>query len=166
MKTKKIAFIGVSIALAMVLSYLESQIPLFAANNGFKVGFPNLVMMIVLYKIGWKETVLVSILRIFLMFFCGFTRDITGLVLSLVGAVLSLLGIILLKKTNLFSCIAVSVVGGVLHNVGQIIAVCIWYQTPGLALELPLLLISGTVAGALIGFVSGILVKKLNRLKL
>lgn len=166
MKTKKVAFIGVSIALAMVLSYLESQIPIFAANNGFKVGFPNLVMMVVLYKIGWKETVLVSILRIFLMFFCGFTRDITGLVLSLAGAVLSLLGIILLKKTNLFSCIAVSVVGGVLHNVGQIIAVCIWYQTPGLALELPLLLISGTVAGALIGFVSGILVKKLNRLKL
>lgn len=165
MKTKKVAFIGVSIALAMVLSYLESQIPIFAANNGFKVGFPNLVMMVVLYKIGWKETVLVSILRIFLMFFCGFTRDITGLVLSLAGAVLSLLGIILLKKTNLFSCIAVSVVGGVLHNIGQIIAVCIWYQTAGLALELPLLLISGTIAGAIIGYVSGILVKKLDKLK-
>ena len=101
MKTKRIALIGVSIALAMVLSYLESQIPLFATNTGFKVGFPNLVMMVVLYKIGWKETVLVSILRIFLMFFCGFTRDITGLVLSLAGAALSLLGIILLKKTKI-----------------------------------------------------------------
>ena len=166
MKTKRIAFIGVSIALAMVLSYLESQIPLFATNTGFKVGFPNLVMMVVLYKIGWKETVLVSILRIFLMFFCGFTRDITGLVLSLAGAALSLLGIILLKKTNLFSCVAISVVGGVLHNIGQVIAVCIWYQTPGLALELPLLLISGTIAGALIGLVSGLLVKKLNKVKL
>ena len=165
-RTKKVAFIGVSIALAMVLSYLESQIPLFATNMGFKVGFPNLVMMVVLYKVGWKETILVSILRIFLMFACGFTRDVTGLVLSLAGAALSLTGIILLKKTKWFSPIAVSIVGGVLHNIGQVIAVCIWYQTPGLALELPLLLISGTIAGAVIGFVAGLLVKRLEKVKL
>ena len=163
-KTKKIAFIGVSIALAMVLSYLESQIPLFATNTGFKVGFPNLVMMVVLYKVGWKETVIVSVIRVLLMFACGFS-NVTGLVLSLSGAALSLLGIILLKKTNWFSCIAVSIVGGVLHNVGQIIAVCIWYQTPGLALELPLLIVSGTVAGAAIGLIAGLLVKRLEKVK-
>lgn len=162
-KTKKVAFIGVSIALAMVLSYLESQIPLFATNTGFKVGFPNLVMMVVLYKIGWKETVMVSIIRVILMYFVF--GNATALVLSLAGAVLSLTGIILLKKTNWFSCIAVSIVGGVLHNVGQVIAVCIWYQTPGLALELPLLLITGTIAGALIGFVAGLLVKRLEKVK-
>ena len=162
-KTKKVAFIGVSIALAMVLSYLESQIPLFATNTGFKVGFPNLVMMVVLYKIGWKETVMVSIIRVILMYFVF--GNATALVLSLAGAALSLTGIILLKKTNWFSCIAVSIVGGVLHNVGQVIAVCIWYQTPGLALELPLLLITGTIAGALIGFVAGLLVKRLEKVK-
>ena len=79
---------------------------------------------------------------------------------------LSLTGIILLKKTNWFSPVAVSVVGGVLHNIGQVIAVCIWYQTPGLALELPLLLVSGTIAGAVIGFVAGLLVKRLEKVKL
>ena len=164
MKTKKVAFIGVCIALAMVLSFVESQIPFFATNTGFKVGFPNLVMMVLLYKCGWKETVMVSVIRILLMFACGFS-NVTGLVLSFAGAALSLIGIILLKKTNWFSCIAVSVVGGVLHNVGQVIAVCIWYQTPGLALELPLLLISGTVAGAVIGLIAGMLVKRLEKLK-
>ena len=163
-RTKKVAFIGVSIALAMVLSYLESQIPLFATNTGFKVGFPNLVMMVVLYKVGWKETILVSIIRVVLMYFVF--GNATALVLSLAGAALSLTGIILLKKTNWFSPIAVSIVGGVLHNIGQVIAVCIWYQTPGLALELPLLLISGTIAGAVIGFVAGLLVKRLEKVKL
>ena len=162
-RTKKVAFIGVSIALAMVLSYLESQIPLFATNTGFKVGFPNLVMMVVLYKVGWKETILVSIIRVILMYFVF--GNATALVLSLAGAALSLTGIILLKKTNWFSPIAVSVVGGVLHNIGQVIAVCIWYQTPGLALELPLLLISGTIAGAVIGLVAGMLVKRLEKFK-
>ena len=162
-KAKKVAFIGVSIALAMVLSYLESQIPFFATNTGFKVGFPNLVMMVVLYKVGWKETVIVSVIRVLLMYFVF--GNATALVLSLAGAALSLTGIILLKKTNWFSCIAVSIVGGVLHNVGQVIAVCIWYQTPGLALELPLLLISGTIAGAVIGLIAGFLVKRLEKVK-
>ncbi len=164
MKTKKVAFIGVCIALAMVLSFVESQIPFFATNTGFKAGFPNLVLMVLLYKCGWKETVIVSVIRVLLMFACGFS-NVTGLVLSLSGAALSLLGIILLKKTNWFSCIAVSIVGGVLHNVGQIIAVCIWYQTPGLALELPLLIVSGTAAGAAIGLIAGLLVKRLEKVK-
>ena len=162
MKTKKVAFIGVCIALAMVLSFVESQIPLFASNSGFKVGFPNLVMMVLLYKFGWKETVTVSITRIILMYFVF--GNPTALVLSLSGAALSLIGVVLLKKAK-FSCIAVSIVGGVLHNIGQIIAVCIWYQTPSLALELPLLLVSGTIAGAIIGLVAGMLVKRLEKVK-
>ncbi len=162
MKTKKVAFIGVCIALAMVLSFVESQIPLFASNTGFKVGFPNLVMMVLLYKFGWKETVAVSIIRIILMYFVF--GNPTAFVLSLAGAALSLTGIILLKKAK-FSCIAVSVVGGVLHNIGQIIAVCIWYQTPSLALELPFLLVTGTIAGAIIGLVAGMLVKRLEKVK-
>ena len=164
MKTKKVAFIGVCIALAMVLSFVESQIPLLATNTGFKIGFPNIVMMFLLYKFGWKETVLVSIIRVILMFCLGFS-NVIGLILSLAGAALSLLGTILLKKTNWFSCVAVSIVGGILHNVGQIIAICLLHQTAGLALELPFLLVSGTVAGALIGFVAGMLVKRLEKLR-
>lgn len=164
MKTKKVAFIGVCIALAMVLSFVESQIPLLATNTGFKIGFPNIVMMFLLYKFGWKETVIVSIVRVVLMFLLGFS-NVIGLILSLAGAALSLLGTILLKKTNWFSCIAVSIVGGVLHNVGQIIAICILQETPGLALELPFLMVSGTIAGAVIGLIAGMLVKRLEKLR-
>ena len=121
MKTKKVAFLGLFISLAMILSYIESQIPALVAVPGVKVGLPNIVMVLLLYKIGAKETVTVSIIRIILI--SMLFGSIQTLTFSIAGAVLSLLGMILLKKTDLFSCITVSIVGGILHNVGQIIAV-------------------------------------------
>ena len=136
MKTKKVATLGLCIALSMVLSFIEHQIPPLVAVPGVKVGLPNLVMVFMLYKIGWKET-----------------------------AVVSLIGMTLLKKTSLFSTIAVSVVGGVLHNIGQIATACVVMGTAQIVYYLPVLLISGTIAGVVIGFVSGLLVKKLDKLK-
>ena len=163
MTTKKVAFLGLSIALAMVLSFVESQIPALVAIPGIKVGLPNLVMIFLLYKVGWRETVIVSIIRIILVSLLF--GNVQTMTFSIAGAVLSLLAMILLKKTNWFSCIAVSVVGGVFHNIGQIIAACVWTQTAQIAFYLPVLLISGTIAGAIIGLVAGILVKRLEKWK-
>ena len=161
MKTKKVAFLGLSIALAMILSFVESQIPALVAIPGIKVGLPNLVMVFLLYRVGWRETVTVSIIRIILVsMLFGNVQTIT---FSLAGAVLSLLGMILLKKIGLFSCITVRIVGGILHNVGQIIAACFWTQTAEIAYYLPVLLVSGTIAGTVIGLVSGLLVKRLEK---
>ena len=159
--TKKVAFIGLSIALAMILSFVERQIPELAP--GIKVGLPNLVMVFLLYRVGAKETVMVSIIRILLM--AMLFGNIQTLAFSIAGAVLSLTGMILLKKTNLFSCVAVSVVGGILHNVGQIIAACFWTQTAQIVYYLPVLLISGTLAGTIIGIVAGLLVKRLEKVR-
>lgn len=164
MKTKKVAFLGLFIAFAMILSYLESQIPALVAVPGVKVGLPNIVMVLLLYKIGAKETVIVSIIRIFLVSLLF--GNIQIMTFSIAGAVLSLLGMILLKKTDWFSCVAVSVVGGILHNVGQIIAACFWTSTAEIAYYLPVLLISGTIAGSVIGIIAGILVKRLEKWKL
>jgi heptaprenyl diphosphate synthase len=147
----------------MILSFVEHQIPALVAVPGIKVGLPNLVMVFLLYRVGWKETVLVSLFRIFLVSILF--GNLQTMTFSLAGAVISLLGMILLKKIGLFSCITVSVVGGILHNVGQIIAACLWTQTIQVAYYLPVLLMSGTVAGAIIGLVSGMLVKRLERFK-
>lgn len=161
MKTKKVAFLGISIALAMILSFVESQIPALVAIPGIKVGLPNLVMVFLLYRIGWKETVIVSIIRIILV--SMLFGNIQTLTFSIAGAAVSLISMILLKKLNWFSCIAVSITGGVFHNVGQIIAACLWTQTAEVALYLPVLLVSGTIAGAVIGLIAGMLVKRLEK---
>ncbi|MBQ4141023.1 MAG: Gx transporter family protein [Clostridia bacterium] len=152
------------IALSMILSFVESQIPPLMAVPGVKVGLPNLVMVFMLYKIGWKETAIVSILRVILVGILFGTP--LSMIYSLVGATLSLIGMILLKKTGLFAPVTVSVVGGILHNVGQIATACFVMDTAEIAYYLPVLLISGTAAGIIIGFVAALILKRLDKMKL
>lgn len=163
MKIRKIAFLGLSVTLAMILSFVESQIPVFTTIPGMKVGLPNLVMVFLLYRAGWKETVIVSLIRAFLV--ALLFGNLQSLIFSISGAVLSLTGMILLKKTGLFSPIAVSVTGGVLHNVGQIIAACLWTGTVQIAYYLPALLVSGVCAGIAIGLTAGFLLKRLENVR-
>lgn len=161
MKAKRVTFLGLSIALAMILSFVESQIPALVAIPGIKVGLPNIVMVFLLYRVGWKETVLVSIIRIILV--SMLFGNIQTMTFSIAGAVLSLLGMILFKALGGFSCIAVSIMGGILHNVGQILAAILWTGTAQIAYYLPVLLISGTIAGTLIGILGGMMVKRMER---
>ena len=101
MKAKKVAFLGLSITLAMILSFVESQIPAFTTIPGMKIGLPNLVTVFLLYRVGWKETVVVSIIRVALV--ALLFGNLQSLLFSLAGAAVSLAGMILLKKTGLFS---------------------------------------------------------------
>ena len=163
MKAKKTTFLGLSIALAMIFSFVESQIPALVAIPGIKLGLPNIVMVFLLYRVGCRETVTVSIIRIILI--SMLFGNVQSLTFSIAGAALSLLGMILLKKIGCFSVIAVSVVGAILHNVGQIIAAIFWTGTAQIAFYLPALLISGTVAGVLLGILGGMMVNRLQKLR-
>ena len=163
MKAKRVTFLGLSIALAMILSFVEHQIPALVAIPGIKVGLPNIVLVFLLYRVGWKDTVIVSIIRIILV--SMLFGNVQMMTFSITGALLSLTGMILLKKLNWFSCVAVSVTGGILHNVGQIVAAVFWTGTAEIAFYLPALLISGTVAGTLIGILSGLMIEKMKKWK-
>lgn len=164
MNTKKVAFLGISVALAMTLSFFESLIPPFVAIPGIKIGLANLVIIFVLYKLSFWAAISVSAVRVVLSSLLFGNLQI--FVFSIVGALLSLVGMVLLKKTNLFSHITVSVVGGVLHNIGQIAVAVLWTRTPQIALYLPILLITGTFAGVIIGVVAGLISKRLERFNL
>ena len=163
MKARKVAVLGLSIALAMILSFVESQIPVFTMIPGMKVGLPNLVIVFLLYRAGWKETVVVSLIRVGLV--ALLFGNLQSLIFSVSGAALSLIGMILLKKIGKFSPVAVSVSGGVLHNVGQIIAACLWTQVAQVAYYLPVLLISGICAGVVIGLLAAFLLKRLENVR-
>ena len=78
------------------------------------------------------------------------------MVYSAAGAAMSMLVMALLKKTKKFSSVGVSVAGGIFHNVGQIIVAMIVLEPKALAYYLPILILSGLVAGILIGILSGI----------
>jgi heptaprenyl diphosphate synthase len=160
MKAKKLAVYGLLVALAMILSYVEALIPLSFAVPGIKMGLPNIVVLFALYKIGFREAATISLVRVMLssiLFGNMFT-----LVYSASGAVLSLLVMYLLRRSGKFSTAAVSVAGGVAHNVGQIIVAIFVLETAGLIYYLPALCVSGVVAGLLIGFVSALLIKRVD----
>ena len=160
MKTKKIAVLALAIALAMILSFVESQIPAFVAIPGVKIGLANIAVVFVLYKLGWKEAVLISLVRVFMVSVLFGTA--VSLFYSVAGAVLSLTGMVLLRKTGLFSTVAVSVTGGVLHNVGQILMACLLLETNVIVYYLPFLSLSGVIAGVVIGVVSAIMVNRVQ----
>ena len=158
MKAKKVSVMAMCIALAMILSYVESLIP-SPGIPGVKLGLANLVVIFALYRLGWKEAVGISLLRVFLVSLLF--GHVASLAYSASGAALSLVGMILLIRTDKLSCVSVSVIGGVLHNIGQILmawalmgANVVWY--------LPVLILSGTVAGVAIGVVSALLVKRIK----
>ena len=160
MKTKKIAVLALAIALAMILSFVESQIPAFVAIPGVKIGLANIAVVFVLYKLGWKEAVLISLVRVVMV--STLFGTLVSLFYSVAGAVLSLTGMVLLKKTGLFSTVAVSVTGGVLHNVGQILMACLLLETNVIVYYLPFLILSGVIAGVVIGVVSAIMVDRVQ----
>ncbi len=158
--TKKLASLAICIAIAMILSYLESLLPLSFTVPGIKIGLANIAIIFILYKFGWKEAAVVSLLRILwlaVLFGNGMT-----LIYSICGAVLSLTGMALLKKFNLLSEIGVSVTGGVLHNVGQIVAAMLLLDTAQIAYYLPVLILSGTGAGIVIGVIASILINRIH----
>ena len=160
MKTKKITVTALTVTLAMILSFVESQIPAFVAIPGVKMGLANIAVVFALYKLGWKEAVAVSLIRVFLVSLLFGTG--ASLFYSAAGAVLSLTGMIGLKATKLFSSVAVSVAGGVLHNVGQIGMACLLLETDVLRYYLPFLALSGILAGVVIGVVAALMVKRIK----
>jgi heptaprenyl diphosphate synthase len=85
-----------------------------------------------------------------------------ALLYSMSGAVLSLTVMLLLKKTDKFSPVGVGAAGGVTHNIGQILCAMVVLETEKLAYYLPVLLVSGTLAGIGIGVVGGILIKRID----
>ena len=160
MTVKKLTSLSVAVALAMVLSFIECLIPPLVAVPGVKIGLANIVTVFILYVFGWREAASVSLIRVLLSSLLF--GSAVSLAYSLSGAALSFLGMLALKKLPFSSEVSVSIVGGVLHNAGQIIAACIIMENAAIMGYLPPLIISGTVAGVAVGTLAALLVKKLK----
>jgi heptaprenyl diphosphate synthase len=160
MNVKKLCIISLSVSLSLVLSFLESLVPPLVAIPGVKVGIANTVSLFVLYSLGAAPAFVVSVVRVSLSSLL-FGSSVSFLY-SLFGACLSLAVMTLFKKLGFFSMIGVSILGGVFHNVGQIVAAILVMKSGAILVYLPPLMISGIIAGVLVGILSGIVLKKLN----
>lgn len=158
--TRKIAALGLLTALCFGLSYIEFLLPFTEIGiPGVKLGCANICVMAALYIYGLREAAAINAARILLswLFFGSFT----GLVYSLCGGILSLLGMALLKKIDIFSPVGVSAAGGVLHNLGQILAAAALLGTAVLG-YLPVLVLCGTLFGAVNGALLRVLLRRIR----
>ena len=158
-KATRVAYTGMLVALAFVLSYVEALIPISLGVPGVKMGLANLVVMVALYTLGAGQAFVLSMVRIVLV---GFTfGNLFSLLYSIVGGLLSGLTMILMKRFGRFAITAVSVAGGIMHNVGQILVAMVVLETKSLLYYLPVLWISGIAAGLAIGLLSKEVVRRL-----
>ena len=161
MTTRKTAQYGMMVALALIMSYIEAQIPAFVAVPGMKLGLTNIVVVAALYLLGTKSAMFINIVRIFLVsLLFGNTMS---LAFSLVGGMLSTIIMIFLKKSDKFSTVGVSAAGGITHNIGQILVAVFLLNTSAIAWYLPILWISGIFSGIVIGIIAGIVTSRLAK---
>ena len=161
LRPRTISTVAMTSTLALILSYIESLVPLSFAVPRIKMGLANIAIVFVLYRLGEKEAIAVSLIRLFwvAVLFGSFMTFLY----SLAGAALSMTVMIILKRSGKFSAVGVSVAGGITHNAGQIIAAVLLMETAQIAYYLPVLVVSGTVTGVIIGIVSALLINKIPK---
>ncbi len=159
--TKKLTLLSLIVAVAMILSYVESLVPAFVAVPGVKMGLSNIATVFALYTLGPLSAVCVSVVRVCLSSLL-FGNPVM-LIYSLFGAAFALAAMLLLHRVKLFSTVGVSVVGGVMHNAGQVLAACLVMENAAISLYLAPLAISGTLAGVVIGVAAGVLTNRVKK---
>ena len=160
--TKKIAQRGLFLALALILAYVESLIPFSFGIPGIKLGLPNLIVVMLLYQGSAKEAFLINILRIILSGFLF--SSLYAILYALAGAVLSFAAMLIARRMCCFSIIGVSVLGGVFHNIGQIIVAILVVNTVYVGYYVPGLIVAGTVTGSVLGIIAMELIPYVVRL--
>ncbi len=159
---RHITTLAVCVAVALMLSFVESRIPPLVPIPGIKLGLANIAIIFVLYRLGARDAICVSLLRVCLSSLLF--GSVTSFIYGMSGAVLSLLIMILLRRTPL-GTVGVSSLGGVSHNLAQIAMASLIMQTNIVLYYLPYLVLSGTIAGIVIGISGAVLVKKLPEIK-
>lgn len=159
-KTKRLVTLSAVVAAAMMLSFIEAKIPTFIPVPGVKLGLANIAVIFTMYKFNEGRAAAVSLVRIALS--ALLFGSVASLIYSLAGAALSLSLMIASRRVFKLHTVGVSIIGGVSHNIGQIAAAALVMGTASIIYYLPVLIISGTLAGIVIGLISNVLIKRIK----
>ena len=150
MKTKKLLYLALLTAVALVLFVVENQIPAPVPVPGVKLGLGNIIVVAVLFLYGPREAL--AVLGVKVLLSAVLTGNLGALAYSAAGGLLSWAGMCLLRRFLRPDQLWVaSILGAMLHNLGQLLAAVAIADTPGLLAYLPVLLLSGMVTGLFTG---------------
>lgn len=164
---RKIVLLGILIALALALHVAERALPLpVLPVPGVKLGLANIVTLMAIFILPLPEITLLVVGRTILA--AAFGGGLSGFLFSLAGGLLSMLIMYFLvhRATAWFSLPAISVMGALFHNLGQLLVAALIVRTLGIFLYLPLLLLSAGLTGLAVGFITLVLLRALSKTKL
>jgi heptaprenyl diphosphate synthase len=162
MATRRLTRMAVLTAVALSIFIVELQLPSLAPIPGVKLGLANIVTVYAMFTLGPADTLCILVARILLgSFFAG---QIMALLYSLAGGLLCYLVMLALRRILTVKQIWVcGVLGAVAHNLGQIAVAILLTSTPALLYYLPVLMISGILAGAFTGLCAQFVANRLPR---
>lgn len=159
-KVKETVYISMFTLVALGLSYLESLIPPLTAIPGIKIGLANIAVIFTLYKFNFKSASTVSLMRVFISFLLF--GSVLSLAYSFAGALVSIIVMAIMKRSEKFSAVGVSVAGAISHNVAQILVAMLLFSTKEIIFYLPVLVISAVISGIFIGTAGALLVRRVK----
>ena len=150
MKVRKFVYMSLLTAMALIIFIIEAQIPSLVPMPGVKLGLANIIIVYAVFMLGPKPTFMILICRVFMSSI--FVGHMMTLFYSLGGGILCFFSMLAMRKLVTINQIWVcSVVGAIFHNIGQIIVAILITHTLGLVAYLPILLVSGIIAGFFTG---------------
>jgi len=161
--TKKLVLLSLLLSQALVLSIVESWIPVPVPVPGVKLGLANIVTMTIIAFMGASDTFVLVILRCLLS--SMFSGGISVFLFSVSGGLLSAVVMLVLYKkfSKIFSVVGISIAGAISHNIGQIIVAAVMMKEISVFGYLPVLFISGIITGCFVGLCSNFIIEALRK---
>lgn len=161
--TKKVSVIGLFTAMALLLSCIENMLPFRTGIPGIKLGIANLIIVIAFYFLPSGEVLSISLLRVF--FLSVFSGSPFTAVFSFTGAIASFFAMYISYRRNSFSPVGISILGGVTHNLAQLLISALLLNTPAFLWYSPVLLLSGIITGLINGLITIKIIHTVKRMK-
>lgn len=162
-RLNKIIFISLLVSIGLALSILESSIPLPITVPGAKLGLSNMVILVTLVIFGFKEALVVGILKSIVLVLV--TGSISSFLYSISGAIFSCITMFIVYRycSRFFSLIGVSILGAVSHNFAQVSVASLMMYNARIYSYLPILLLTSLFTGYFVGLASIYISKNLQK---
>lgn len=163
-KTKRMAYISLLLAMAVLLHYIESLIPIPFPVPGVKLGFANIMGLITYFMFGFKVMIGVNITRVILATLMNGTFLGFAFYVSMGGVCLSTLMVIICGYKNRFSVMMLSIISSLMHCIGQLVVAYFLYGRAMMVFYyLPVMLLLSIPTGIFTGYLANIVINRLKK---
>lgn len=166
--TQQITLFSILLSIGLVFHYLESFFCIPIATFPLKIGLSNMVILFYVVQNRYKEALLIGICKVMLSLFFSPTVNFSNFLISLGGFVVSFLGMLIANLGTKQKTIPVSITGGILHNIGQLIVVLyllrMTISLQGILFFLSGLITLGSISGFFVGMATQLILSKLSNI--